>query len=98
MNPDQPEEYRGAATLRIGDDELPVTLRLSARFEPIDGRLRWAGRTGPDGDLLTRVRDGLREVTVTIPGGRTATARIGDPDPWGGVRLTGSGTPPWISG
>lgn len=98
MTPDQPEDYRGAAILRAGDEDLPVTVHLSGRFEPIDGRFRWAGRTGADEDLLARVRGGLREVTVTIPGGGTATARIGDPDPWGGVRLTGSGRPPWISG
>jgi hypothetical protein len=98
MTPDRPEDYRGPATLRAGGEELPATVRLSARFEPIDGRFRWAGRTAPDEDLLARVRAGLHEVTVMIAGGGTATARIGDPDPWGGVRLSGSGLPPWISG
>jgi hypothetical protein len=89
-------EYRGAATLRTGDRAVPVTVRLSARFEPIDGRLRWAGRTRPDDELLALVRGGVREVAVTVPGGRTVSARIGEPDPWGGVRLSGTGAPPWM--
>jgi hypothetical protein len=90
------QEYRGAATVRAGAREVTVPVRLSARLEPIDGRYRWAGRTGPDDDLLARVRSGMREVSVTVPGGRTVTARAGEPDPWGGIRLSGTGTPPWI--
>lgn len=87
-------DYTGDADI----DGRTVTVRLSARFEPIDGRTHWAGRTGPDDDLLELVRSGRRQVTVTIGGGEPAVARIGDPDPTGGVRLTGIGRPPWIHG
>ncbi|MFF5296592.1 DUF4873 domain-containing protein [Paractinoplanes globisporus] len=90
------EEYRGPATLRVGDAELPVTIRVSAHFEPIEGRFRWAGRTTPDAELRERVGAGAREAELTIPGARQATARLSDPDPWGGIRLSGTGTPPWF--
>jgi hypothetical protein len=88
------EGYAGPATV----SGRLVAVRLSERFEPIDGRTHWAGRTGPDAALLEQVRGGRREVTVTIAGGTPATARIGDPDPWGGVRLSGTGRPPWHPG
>jgi hypothetical protein len=89
------EDYRGPAVMYLDGGQRPVTVRLSARFEPIDGRTRWAGRTQPDAGLLDLVRGGLREVTVAVAGGEPAPARIGDPDPWGGVRLSGAGRPPW---
>ncbi len=92
---DLDEEYRGAATLRVGDEERDVTVRLSAYFEPIEGRYRWAGRTGADAVLVERVRAGAREAVVRLPGGAETAARIGDPDPYGGVRLSGTGRPPW---
>jgi hypothetical protein len=90
------EDYRGPATLQIGGTEVPVTVRLSARFEPIEGRFRWAGRTTPDDALRERVNGGLREAVVTLPGGLPTRARLSEPDPWGGVRLSGAGAPPWM--
>jgi hypothetical protein len=92
-----PEEYRGAATLRLGDRDIAAEVRLSARFEPVEGRYRWAGRTGPDETLLAQVRAGVRDAGLHIAGGRVVTARLGEPDPWGGVRLSGAGTPPWAA-
>lgn len=88
------EDYRGPATLAFDDAEITTQVRLSVRFEPVEGRYRWAGRTGPDDDLVARVTGGQTTAILTIDGVR-ATARLGDPDPWGGVRLTGVGRPPW---
>jgi hypothetical protein len=95
---DQPpgEEYRGPATLRVGEADLAVQVRLSARFEPVEGRFRWAGRTAPDDGLRERVGGGLREALLTIPGSPQRPARLSEPDPWGGVRLSGTGAPPWF--
>jgi hypothetical protein len=92
------EEYRGPATLRIGDADLAVEIRVSARFEPVEGRFRWAGRTNPDEVLRERVGGGLREALITIPGLPAAKVKLSEPDPWGGVRLSGTGTPPWFPG
>jgi hypothetical protein len=91
------EEYRGAATLRLGDEERAVAVRLSAHFEPIEGRYRWAGRTAPDPELVERVRSGVREAAVRLPGGAEVPARLSEPDPWGGIRLSGVGRPPWAA-
>jgi hypothetical protein len=86
------EEYRGDAT--IGDKV--VTVRLSARLEPLEGRYRWGGRAAPDEALTELLRSGVRQVTLRI-GEREVPARLGEPDAWGGVRITGVGHPPWSS-
>ncbi|MFI7543914.1 DUF4873 domain-containing protein [Actinoplanes sp. NPDC049599] len=91
---DRDEDYRGAATIETGELSVTVAVRLSARFEPIEGRYRWAGRAAPDEVLTAQLRAGLREATVRI-GAVAVRARLGEPDPWGGVRLTGTGRPPW---
>jgi hypothetical protein len=85
-------EYRGPATLH-GE---PVEVRLSARFEPLEGRFRWAGRTGPSRSLHDQVAAGLRSATLLLPGGQPISVRVSEPDPWGGVRLSGTGAPPWL--
>jgi hypothetical protein len=88
------EDYRGPATIETGELSVTVTVRLSARFEPVEGRYRWAGRAAPDEVLTAQLRAGLREATLRIGAG-AVDARLGEPDPWGGVRLTGTGRPPW---
>ena len=88
------EDYRGEAVIEAGGRSVTVAVRWSARFEPLEGRYRWAGRAAPDDTLTAQLRAGLREATVRI-GGAPARARLGEPDPWGGVRLTGTGRPPW---
>ena len=90
------QEFRGAAEVRVGDLSVTVTVRLSARFEPIEGRFRWAGRAAPDDSLLAQLRAGARDAVVRI-GATESAARLGEPDPWGGVRLSGIGTPPWMT-
>jgi hypothetical protein len=90
------EQYRGPATLRIGEQDLALQIRVSARFEPIEGRFRWAGRTDPVETLRERVAGGLREGLLTIPGSAEQKVKLSEPDPWGGVRLSGAGTPPWF--
>ena len=88
------EEYRGPATLYLGETATTVHVRLSAQFEPVEGRFRWAGRTRPDAALLGTVRAGAREAVLQI-GAVRVPVRLGDPDPWGGIRVTGTGKPPW---
>ncbi len=89
------EEYRGSAVLVSDDDEMTVDVHLTARFEPVEGRFRWAGRAARNEDLTARMRSGARSVTIRIGTGPPVDARLGEPDPWGRIRLTGVGRPPW---
>ncbi|WP_030435518.1 DUF4873 domain-containing protein [Actinoplanes subtropicus] len=93
---DSDEEYRGPATLRVGEEDLPVSIRMSAQFEPVEGRFRWAGRTTPDASLCERVSAGLREAHLTIGESPRTPVKLSEPDPWGGIRISGAGTPPWF--
>jgi hypothetical protein len=86
--------YIGPATVLLGERSLTVPVRLSSRFEPVEGRHRWGGRTSA-AELTEAFRAGARDVTVRIGDGPSRPARLSDPDPWGGVRLTGAGSPPW---
>ncbi|WP_229069954.1 DUF4873 domain-containing protein [Actinoplanes sp. DH11] len=103
------EEYRGPAVLRLpaggsggksgggkSGEERTVEVRMSARFEPVEGRFRWAGRTEPDDTLRERVSGGLRQALIVIDN-RETPVKLSEPDPWGGVRISGTGTPPWYA-
>ncbi len=86
------EIYDGAATVRVGDDELRVRVRLSGRLDPIDGRYHWQGTifdTMHD-DVLTQPKP----VTRTI-GDRSAECRITEKTPQHGCSVVGVGTPPY---
>jgi hypothetical protein len=90
------DAFTGPAVLRTGDTEHTVEVRLSGRFEPVEGRYRWAGRTS-DGTVTAAFLAGAREITVRIGDGPVRPAHLGDPDPWGGIRMSGAGPPPWPS-
>jgi Domain of unknown function (DUF4873) len=89
------EHFRGEAEVKVGGRSRILRVRLSARFEPLEGVLKWAGRAAPDEELTAAFRAGDREAELTIPGGAPTTAKLGEPDPWGGLRLSGTGFPPW---
>jgi hypothetical protein len=83
--------YDGPATIRIGEDERAVRVRLSGRMEPIDGRYHWQGMA------FDSLGEGVRlpqPVTVLIADGR-AEARITERTPQGGYSLAGVGAPPF---
>ncbi|NUT34057.1 MAG: DUF4873 domain-containing protein [Hamadaea sp.] len=82
--------YDGPAL--VGD--LAVTVHLAGRWEPVDGRFHWGGRIEPIPAVAALVRAGRRETLLRI-GDQQAPARLAEVDPWGGVRVTGVGAPPW---
>jgi hypothetical protein len=90
--------YAGAAVLLAGGVEVAVTVEVGGRVEPVDGRYHWNGRVAPAPEVSALVRDGKRVAELTVAGGRPAPARLGEVDPWGGVRITGVGPPPWLPG
>ena len=86
------EIYDGAATIRVGDDEHRVRVRLSGRLDPIDGRYHWQGTVFDT--LQDEVLTGSNPVTLTI-GDRTAQCRITERTPQGRYSVVGVGTPPY---
>ena len=57
MGPPVSDVYDGSATIRIGEDERLVRVRLSGHFDPIDGRYHWQGTvfdTLPEGAKLPK--------------------------------------------
>jgi hypothetical protein len=86
------EVYDGPATIRIGDDDHAVRVRLTGHLEPIDGRYHWQGtvfEAAPNDELKA-----TQSVSVTI-GDRTAQGRITERTPWGSYSVAGFGAPPF---
>jgi hypothetical protein len=81
-----------SASLVTPDGELPIEVDLSVRFEPVDGKVHWGGRIAPNPVVAALVRGGLRAGQVRIDD--AVPVRLGEPDPWGGVRVTGVGPAP----
>jgi len=89
------EEYEGEAVVRAQGREIPVQLKLSGRFEPVDGRYHWGGRIAPQPDIERLARSTEKDVTVQVGRLAGAPARLAEVDPWGGVRVQGLSRPPW---
>ncbi|MBA0124881.1 DUF4873 domain-containing protein [Haloechinothrix sp. YIM 98757] len=91
----EPEHaYHGPATLTAGTEELPVTVTLSGHLEPIDGAFHWYGRVAAD-DAVIAWKRANRRVTLSLPGREAVHARLVEVDPWGHVRISGTGVPPF---
>ncbi|MBP2370783.1 DUF4873 domain-containing protein [Pseudonocardia parietis] len=89
-----PEEgYRGPATLVVGGRTLDVEVLLDSRHEPFDGRLHWSGRVLAH-PALGELLDAGGGAEIRTPG-HTAVGTLSDPDPWGGLRIAGTGHPPF---
>ncbi len=88
----QDDLYDGAATIRIGDDEHRVRVRLSGRLDPIDGRYHWQGTVFDA--LPDEVLKQSQSVTLTI-GERSAEGRITERTPQGSHSVVGVGAPPY---
>lgn len=90
------EEYAGPATITPAGapapgDGVPVEVDLRGVFQPLDGRFHWYGRVAVTDALSV---DSGATVTLTTDHG-SAEARLSDRDPWGRLRVTGTGRPPF---
>jgi hypothetical protein len=84
------------ASLIDGARVHPVELWLSGRFEPIDGRYHWGGRMSAGPEVVAMLRSGRREVLlVCTAGAAPVAARLTELTPWGAIRVTGVGPPPF---
>jgi cation diffusion facilitator CzcD-associated flavoprotein CzcO len=88
--------YQGPAVLEVADRRYDVRVELRGYFQPIDGRYHWYGRVAADPALAELLTGGRRRGTLSTPQG-SAPAEVGDPDPWGRLRVEGTSTPPYAS-
>lgn len=91
---DNEDGYLGAAAVIVGDVELAVEVELRGHFQPIDGRYHWYGRVRPNAELAELIGGRKRAAVVRTPHGE-AGGELGDPDPWGRYRISGTSRPPF---
>lgn len=84
-------EYDGPATLVVAGDEVRAEVVLRGVFQPIDGRFHWYGRVAPTEELADAAGRGV--LLRTTHG--EAQGRLSDVDPWGRLRVAGTGRPPF---
>ncbi len=83
------EVYDGVATIRAGDGESQVRVRLCGHLDPVDGRYHWQGTVF---DASAELRP--QPVTLTI-GERTAECRITERTSQNTLSVVGVGAPPY---
>jgi hypothetical protein len=88
------DDYAGPATLTLDGRALPVQVRLVAVHQPVDGRVHWSGRIAANPVLHQVLGGRSSDVRLSTPGGQAA-GKVGDPDPWGRYRVSGTGRPPF---
>ena len=78
------------ATLTVTGRDIPVVVVLAGAINPIDGRYHWYGRVS--GAELPR--PSRQPASLTI-GNEARDVRIEELDPWGNLRISGTGLPPY---
>lgn len=89
------EVYDGPALLGVGSRRSPADVHLTGHLDPRDGHFHWYGRITRDpctDDLTTPT---VPATTLQIGDGPVRPARLTERDPWGNLRVTGIGTPPY---
>ncbi|MCX6401696.1 MAG: DUF4873 domain-containing protein [Propionibacteriales bacterium] len=86
------EAYDGPATVVVDGAEQAVTVTLRGVFQPLDGHFHWYGRITASPELAD-LRSGT-DVRLRTGHGESA-GRVSDRDPWGRLRIAGTGTPPF---
>jgi hypothetical protein len=92
------EEYVGPAEVSTGSVSTGSTsggsvhVRLRGHFEPLDGRFHWYGRISAH-ETATGLAPGATVRLITPHG--SAEGRLSDIDPWGRLRISGTGRPPF---
>ena len=92
MSHEPQESYDGPASVLVDGAEHPVAVTLRGAFQPVDGLFHWYGRI-TDPAPLPGVRSGAAVTLRTAVG--EAPAKLSDEDPWGRLRVTGTGRPPF---
>jgi hypothetical protein len=95
---DLDETHRSPAVVTANGQEIPVEVHLTGHIQPIDGSFRWYGRIAKHPEVTALHETGRKEVTLQLPGSPARKAQLTEVDPWGNVRVTGSGQPPFPIG
>jgi hypothetical protein len=87
--------YERWLTVRVEGSAIEVVGQLHGFFQPIDGSYHWYGRLAPDERISAWVAErGRAAVEISVGEGGPVPARLGERNPWGGHRVTGTGPPP----
>ena len=89
MTHEPAEVYTGMAVVVADECSADLHVDLRGGFQPIDGRFHWYGRLG----ACPRLAPGQSVRVRTAHG--SAEGRLSDVDPWGRLRVTGVGRPPF---
>lgn len=87
-------DYAGPAVLDLPGAEYSVLATLTGHLDPIDGRYHWYGRLDPT-ETATLPEPTRASAFLVLPGREPAAAHLTERDPWGNLRVTGIGTPPF---
>jgi hypothetical protein len=86
--------YDGPVVIAHDDDAITTRMRVQGYFDPLDGHFHWAGIAF--GDQVRDLKDRrVASVEVAVGDGDPVPARLTDITPWGSVRITGVGRPPY---
>lgn len=84
--------YDGQASMRIGDVEHAVRVRLTGHLDPIDGRYHWRGMVF---ELAPEAAARMPQPVHVAIGPRAAQGQLTEVTPWGTYGVTGIGAPPY---
>jgi Domain of unknown function (DUF4873) len=88
--------YEGLVRVRLDGSVVDVDGQLHGFFQPIDGSYHWYGRLAADDRIDDLVAErGRAVIEVSVGGGAPVAAKLGERNPWGGHRITGTGAPPY---
>ncbi|MFC6150523.1 MULTISPECIES: DUF4873 domain-containing protein [Mumia] len=89
------DTYEGPLELVAGDEVVTVAAVLSGVLQPIDGAYHWQGRLAPTDELTAfATLVGRKPIGIRVPGSEEVGGRLGERNPWGGYRVSGTGAPP----
>lgn len=80
----------------VGDQEFTARLRARGHIDAYDGRFHWAGMLFGDRAPLLKA-DGKSRARMRLGDGEPVPAKLAELTPWGTVRVTGVGAPPWAA-
>ncbi|MEU4647051.1 DUF4873 domain-containing protein [Nocardia fluminea] len=87
-------DYLGPAVLDLPGAEYRVLATLAGHTDPIDGRYHWYGRLDP-AEAVALPEPARASAFLVLPGRAPAAASLTERDPWGNLRVTGIGAPPF---